>query len=85
MGSLLAWHINLAAMNTTTIEFNEKMYALRLSKKKNITYRWPYDFGCWENLKLFFGRKYSNWCFPVPPEYLSDGVTYLTSIGSFFY
>jgi len=75
MGSILVWHIILASKNTTTIEFHDKFTAT----KKNAYFRWPYDFGSCENLKLFFGRHYIHWFFPIPPEYLSDGINYPTA------
>jgi len=77
--SLFSWQIGLVTRNSTTVEYHGQRVAIREARKNKVPYRWPYDLGPVENIKLFFGRSPLNWCVPKSPETLSNGLSYPTS------
>ncbi|KAK2163783.1 hypothetical protein LSH36_74g06024 [Paralvinella palmiformis] len=53
--ALILWHGRLISRGETSIEMHiNKLESLR-QKKKGMTYTNPYDFGFWENWKIFLG------------------------------
>uniref|UniRef100_A0A6B2LBQ5 Palmitoyltransferase n=1 Tax=Arcella intermedia TaxID=1963864 RepID=A0A6B2LBQ5_9EUKA len=80
--SLFCYQISCLAGNVTSIEtYSQKKYK-KGAKKRNLEFKWFYDYGFFHNMKEVMGHSFLQWFVPVMPEHIrkGDGVTYRTRL-----
>jgi len=80
LGILTGWHCKLISCGETSIEWHINKEDARKLKKQGLVFKNPYDFGIWNNWKMFLGlvegRSWLFILFPsVHPPY-GDGLTW---------
>ncbi|KAH3760408.1 zinc finger protein, DHHC-type, palmitoyltransferase [Pelomyxa schiedti] len=66
--SLLFWQLSLAWSNMTGIEDMYNDSAIRVARRENKKYFFPYDLGITQNLYAFFGSTVWMWFLPTKPS-----------------